>query len=170
MAGRMGSETVTVRNLEVVEITADGILLVKGLIPGSVNTIVVINKKGVNKKFVPLYKEAVEGVQIEIESHPSVSTDAQQSGKVTSEPEAASLSDSSAPVSEEKPEVKVEPAVDSVEDVQVPLAQDGEVSEAPVEVKIEASEIPPMQDEAAAPVTVEEAQKEEKIGDENANS
>jgi large subunit ribosomal protein L3 len=60
MAGRMGSETVTVQNLEVVEITADGILLVKGLIPGSVNTIVVINKKGVNKKFVPLYKEPVD--------------------------------------------------------------------------------------------------------------
>ena len=65
MAGRMGSETVTVRNLEVVGITADGILLVKGLIPGSVNTIVVINKKGVNKKFVPLYTEPVETPVVE---------------------------------------------------------------------------------------------------------
>jgi large subunit ribosomal protein L3 len=65
MAGRMGSETVTVQNLEVVEITADGILLVKGLIPGSVNTIVVINKKGVNKKFVPLYKEVVDEPAVE---------------------------------------------------------------------------------------------------------
>jgi large subunit ribosomal protein L3 len=60
MAGRMGQETVTVQNLEVVEITNDGVLLVKGLIPGSVNTIVVINKMGVNKKFVPLYKEVVD--------------------------------------------------------------------------------------------------------------
>jgi large subunit ribosomal protein L3 len=60
MAGRMGQETVTVKNLEVIEVTNDGMLLIKGLIPGSVNTIVVINKKGVNKKFMPLYTEAVE--------------------------------------------------------------------------------------------------------------
>ena len=60
MAGRMGQETVTVKNLEVAEITNDGVLLIRGLIPGSVNTIVVIKKMGVNKKFVPLYKEAVD--------------------------------------------------------------------------------------------------------------
>jgi large subunit ribosomal protein L3 len=65
MAGRMGSETVTVQNLEVAAITEDGILLVIGLIPGSVNTIVVINKKGVNKKFVPLYKEVVDEPVVE---------------------------------------------------------------------------------------------------------
>jgi len=33
MAGRMGHETVTIRNLEVIEITADGVLLIKGLVP-----------------------------------------------------------------------------------------------------------------------------------------
>ena len=114
MAGRMGSETVTVQNLEVAAITADGILLVIGLIPGSVNTIVVINKKGVNKKFVPLYSET------------------------TAEPVTETIAE----------EVKAE-------EVQ---------AEAPAEVKIEASEVAPMQDEPAT--TVEEV----KEGEENANS
>src|ERR1035437_9178197 len=113
MAGRMGSETVTVQNLEVVAITADGILLVKGLIPGSVNTIVAINKKGVNKKFVPLYKEVVdepvqssealqagepvvEEAQTGVETRPSVATDVQESTEANGS-ETPSLNDSSAP-------------------------------------------------------------------------
>ncbi len=57
MAGKMGDTTATVRNLEVIEITADGVILIKGLIPGSKGTLVVIKKVGENKKFVPLYKE-----------------------------------------------------------------------------------------------------------------
>jgi len=60
MAGRMGHERVTVKNLQVLDITADGILLIKGLIPGSVNSLVMINKVGENKKFIPLYKEVKE--------------------------------------------------------------------------------------------------------------
>jgi len=60
MAGRMGSDTVTVKNLEVIEVTADGMLLIKGLVPGSVNSIVVVKKMGTNKNFVPLYKEIVD--------------------------------------------------------------------------------------------------------------
>ena len=60
MAGRMGQDTVTVKNLEIIEVTADGMLLVKGLVPGSLNSIVIVKKTGTNKKFVPLYKEVVE--------------------------------------------------------------------------------------------------------------
>ena len=59
MAGKMGNTTATVRNLEVIEITTDGVILIKGLIPGSQNDLVVIKKIGENKKFVPLYKEEV---------------------------------------------------------------------------------------------------------------
>lgn len=65
MAGRMGQDTVTVRNLEVIEVTADGVLLIKGLVPGSVNSIVVIKKMGTVKNFVPLFKEAVEEPVVE---------------------------------------------------------------------------------------------------------
>jgi N utilization substance protein A len=72
------------------------------------------------------------------ESRPFVSTDAQQAEKVIPEPEAASLSDSLAPTVGENPEVKIDPAVDSVGDVQVPLAQESKVKEEPVaEVKKE---------------------------------
>jgi hypothetical protein len=60
MAGRMGQDTVTVKNLEIIEVTADGVLLIKGLVPGSLNSIVVVKKMGTNKKFVPLYKEVVD--------------------------------------------------------------------------------------------------------------
>jgi large subunit ribosomal protein L3 len=47
MAGQMGNETVTVRNIEVVEIRPDkNILLVKGSVPGSRNGIVQLVKTG----------------------------------------------------------------------------------------------------------------------------
>lgn len=45
MAGRMGFENTTIRNLKVVKIVADkNIIMVKGAVPGSVNSIVAINK------------------------------------------------------------------------------------------------------------------------------
>jgi large subunit ribosomal protein L3 len=65
MAGKMGDTTATVRNLEVIEITADGVILIKGLIPGPQGAIVIIKKVGENKKFVPLYKEVVEEPVVE---------------------------------------------------------------------------------------------------------
>lgn len=47
MAGQMGNETVTVRNIEVVEIRPDkNILLVKGSVPGARNSIVQLVKAG----------------------------------------------------------------------------------------------------------------------------
>lgn len=60
MAGRMGTDQVTVKNLEIIEVTNDGVMLIKGLIPGLLNGLVLIKKAGQNKKFEPLYKEKVE--------------------------------------------------------------------------------------------------------------
>lgn len=84
MAGRMGSDTVTLKNLEIIEVTNDGVLLIKGLVPGSINSIVVVKKVGENKKFIPLYKEAVEE-QLEEKSagQPSVSDDVQEDSDET---------------------------------------------------------------------------------------
>jgi hypothetical protein len=137
MAGRMGQDTVTVKNLEVIEITADGVLLIKGLVPGSVNSMVVVKKMGTNKKFVPLYKEvveepvveaAIEGtVSEEIASSSSVSEDAKPTKEETSESETASLNDSQQPDVMENKEAVVEPTISSSEDVQAPSAQDEEV-------------------------------------------
>jgi large subunit ribosomal protein L3 len=45
MAGRMGFEQVTMRNLKVVKVVPEkNILMVKGAIPGAINSIVEINK------------------------------------------------------------------------------------------------------------------------------
>lgn len=60
MAGRMGTETVTVKNLEVVSMTDDGMLLIKGLVPGFVNSFVVVKKTGENKKHVALYQDPLK--------------------------------------------------------------------------------------------------------------
>ena len=60
MAGRMGNENVTVRNLEIMDITADGVLIIKGLVPGIINGPIMIKKVGEGKKFVPLWREAEE--------------------------------------------------------------------------------------------------------------
>jgi len=57
MAGNMGKEQVTVRNLEVVLVENDNLWL-KGLVPGSYKNLVVIKKVGQNKKFTPLFSEA----------------------------------------------------------------------------------------------------------------
>ncbi|MBI4990598.1 50S ribosomal protein L3, partial [Candidatus Gottesmanbacteria bacterium] len=46
MAGRMGSDTVTVKNLKVVSIDVEkNILTVSGLVPGGRNALLVIEKK-----------------------------------------------------------------------------------------------------------------------------
>nr|MBI5455901.1 50S ribosomal protein L3 [Candidatus Levybacteria bacterium] len=142
MAGRMGSDTVTLKNLEIIEITADGVLLIKGLVPGSINSIVVVKKIGENKKFIPLYKEAVEE-QLEEKSagQPSVSDDVQQikgdsrssipdDARPTSESEAneptASLSDSQSIKSAQSQEISTDLSVDSSEDGQAPIAQESD--------------------------------------------
>lgn len=66
MSGRMGSDTVTIQNLIVLDIK-DGVLYVKGLIPGIKGALVTISKakdnkesKALKKNFVPLFKIAEE--------------------------------------------------------------------------------------------------------------
>ncbi len=66
MSGRMGAETVTIKNLIVLDIR-DGVLYVKGLIPGIKGALVVVSKvkenkesKALKKKHVPLFKIQAE--------------------------------------------------------------------------------------------------------------
>ena len=59
MAGRMGNEQVTIKNLEVIDIQGEQIM-VRGLIPGSRGSIVVVRKVGKNKKFTPLWSAKSE--------------------------------------------------------------------------------------------------------------
>ncbi len=62
MAGRMGHEQVTVKNL-LVEFVDDNCIMVKGLVPGGRNTLLMLKKVGVDKKFVPLYAEKIDEVK-----------------------------------------------------------------------------------------------------------
>jgi large subunit ribosomal protein L3 len=55
MAGRMGNERVTVRNLMVLDIV-DGVLYIKGLVPGPRGTLIEIKKVGHDKKYTPVFK------------------------------------------------------------------------------------------------------------------
>lgn len=73
MAGRMGHGNITVKNLEVIDIKDDS-LFIKGLVPGAVNTVVVVKKVGENKKFVPLYKEEELQEEPKVEAQPDVQT------------------------------------------------------------------------------------------------
>ena len=108
MAGRMGQDTVTVKNLEIIEITNDGVLLIKGLVPGSLNSLVVVKKIGVNKKFVPLYKEVVDEPAVE---------------EVVAETEVKVESGESLPASDEAQVVETSKEA-AVEEVQAPVAED----------------------------------------------
>lgn len=71
MSGRMGQDRVTMKNLLVVDVTADGVLL-KGLVPGGKNTVIMIRKIGENTKFVGLYKPTVAESTNEQESSKDV--------------------------------------------------------------------------------------------------
>jgi len=59
MAGKMGNEKVTVKNIRIISVD-DNYVLVKGLVPGGRNGLLTIKKVGVDKKFVPLYADKVE--------------------------------------------------------------------------------------------------------------
>lgn len=56
MAGHMGAQRVTIKNLQVVDVTGNQ-LLIRGLVPGAKNSLVIVSKIGQAKKFIPLFKE-----------------------------------------------------------------------------------------------------------------
>ncbi len=61
MAGRMGQDKVTIRNLTVVDIDPEkNILIVSGSVPGARGGLLTIKKIGTAKNFQPLIKEPIE--------------------------------------------------------------------------------------------------------------
>ena len=103
MAGRMGTDTVTVKNLEVISVTDDGVLLIKGLVPGFVGSFVVVKKTGENKKHVDLYSEPQEAPVQEPETTPTQDSP-------------ASVVEAAPAVEPETPEVKEKVKEEVVED------------------------------------------------------
>jgi large subunit ribosomal protein L3 len=58
MAGHMGTQSVTVKNLQIIDVdTAKGLLMLKGAVPGHRNAVVKITSTG---KVTPLFKKVVE--------------------------------------------------------------------------------------------------------------
>jgi large subunit ribosomal protein L3 len=98
MAGKMGNEQVTVKNIRIVAVD-DNFILVKGLVPGGRNTLLMLKKVGEDKKFVPLYAEKV-AVPVEPKTEVKVVASAEGSGEPKEEVKAENK------VSEPKEEVK----------------------------------------------------------------
>lgn len=126
MAGRMGHEQVTIKNLKVVDVT-DETLLIAGLVPGPVNNVLLIQKIGEDKKFVPLYSiPAEEPAQEEGKSEESaVEESSAQEEVVIKESQPADAS-SSAEARDDKEEAQSEESTDEVkpaEDAGEPSAE-----------------------------------------------
>jgi len=63
MAGRMGQEKTTIKNLRIVDV-GEKFVAVKGLVPGVIKSFLTIKKVGEDKKFVPLYKDVEKVEQV----------------------------------------------------------------------------------------------------------
>lgn len=155
MAGRMGAENVTVKNLEVIEYN-DGVLLIKGLIPGPISSIVTITRRGQNKKHVGLYKEPVAEEEI-------LATKVEEIGPSVEEQEAQRVEAEAMAAAEEKAE-KEASQITAAEVSQTPVETVSEVStveEKTTEDTDEVSEVPNNTEEKEVSET-EEQSKEEK--------
>lgn len=126
MAGRMGSDTVTVASLKVVNVDAEAkILYVSGLVPGHKNSWVYITKTGEDKKFVPLLSskeeekaEEVTEAQLEVveDATVAVSQSSDEVKKTSSETVTTAVEEvMTAEESVKTAEDVVEVAVDTVE-------------------------------------------------------
>ncbi len=142
MAGHMGVAQVTVKNLEVVEI-ADGVLTVKGLVPGHISSMVTITKRGVNKKAMGLYKEPVEeeiaeDVKVE-EIGPSVEEQEEMRKETEAkadEAEKAEAAEAQVANQVDKPEVKEKAAEEASEPAEAVTEETPEVAEEAKEEKV----------------------------------
>lgn len=132
MAGRMGSDNVTIQNLQVVDVSPDTLTL-KGLVPGILNALVVIKKVGEDKKFVPLWKEQVE--EDVVVSSPATEAARAVEEKAETSSEEVKIEESAA--EENKEEVKTEAASEVSEQ---PKAEEVSAEETKEEVKEEVAE------------------------------
>lgn len=106
MAGRMGNDRVTIKNLQIMEVK-DGEVLIKGLIPGPKNSLVMITKIGENKKFRALYSEPVEEEVVESTEVVEEST-VEEALEEKTEAVVEEIADVKEPVSEQEVEAKTE--------------------------------------------------------------
>lgn len=107
MAGRMGSDTVTVRNLSIVDVDAvNKKLYVLGLVPGHKNAMILITRMGEQKNFVPLVK-AVASDAVENENAEATSTSNVADANVAVSEEPTTVVEAAAEVAKEQEEAEV---------------------------------------------------------------
>lgn len=110
MAGKMGFEQVTVKNLKVAWV--DGTTLyINGLIPGALGALVKITKKGEDKKFVPLIEAAEKDAAVAAEAERIAKEQAEQAAA-----EEARMQEQAAVAEEHAEEVKAEEAAEAGEE------------------------------------------------------
>ena len=109
MAGKMGFEQVTVKNLKVAWI--DGTTLyINGLIPGALGALVKITKRGEDKKFVPLIEAAEKDAAVAAEAERIAKEQAEQAAA-----EEARMQEQAAVAEEHAEEAKAEEAAEAAE-------------------------------------------------------
>jgi large subunit ribosomal protein L3 len=142
MAGRMGSDTVTVKNLTVVDVDLKtGRLFVSGLVPGHKNSWLYITKIGEDKKYVPLLEsevkkaeaEAQAQVEPEVVAEPVAEVEVADTKEVKSDAEEGELK---TPDAEEKAEVSGAAEENVAEEKKEEVAVESNVEE-PVEDTVE---------------------------------
>lgn len=142
MAGRMGTDTVTIKNLTVVDVDAENQkLYISGLVPGHKNTWLYITRIGENKKYVPLVESE--------EKKAAALKDSSEQIEVTAVDEA---------VKEPVEEVKVEAKAEEVKEEKVAAVEESVNAEDAVAAPV-----------AAEVSTVDEAEVKEEPKEENAS-
>lgn len=115
MAGRMGNEKITIKNLEVLDVRED-VVLVRGLIPGVKGAMVTIKKVGKNKKFIPLWSDKSEPATSE-NAEESLKPEDQQVEEQEVQPEVAPVEDSNENADAQQHEVEENLNTEEVKEV-----------------------------------------------------
>ncbi len=137
MAGHMGTGNATVTNLEVVDIDPKkSEILVKGLLPGSLNTILFIERTGEAKNFVPLIGAVKADEEVVSDTAEAVSSAEEAMKAEPMEKEEASAEITEAKAEEAVDEAPVEEQGKDAEEVQVETSTSAEAkADKPVETK-----------------------------------
>lgn len=86
MAGHKGVEQITIKNMTVVEVNPEEkTILIDGLLPGSVNSVVMVKKIGTDKKYVPLQKSPEQLAKETEEAEKAAQAEAAEQAKLAEE-------------------------------------------------------------------------------------
>ncbi|MGH7246031.1 MAG: 50S ribosomal protein L3 [Candidatus Levyibacteriota bacterium] len=129
MAGKMGYASVTVKNLTVIDVNGTTVFL-KGLVPGSLGSLIKIAVIGEDKKFEGLYKEKVEEVAPEgVVEAPQVEPQVEEKAEEKTEAPKEALAE------EVKAEVSPEEKKEEVKEPEKPAEAKEAIEEKKEEVK-----------------------------------